>query len=223
MTPSALLFDLDGVLVDSRAAITECINHALTGHGLPRRSPESLYRFIGPPSAAAFAEITGAPPGSPLVASCVAAYRSRYAVTSLRDTTVIPGVEEVVTRLARDFRLAVATSKPLAFAEPLLEALGLRPLFTAVAGPDVTVQGEDKSRTIARALVALGHPEKAVMIGDRSFDILGARAHSLPSIGVTWGVGDRRELEAAGADAIIEKPGELPGAATCLLNDSRRW
>ena len=217
---SALLFDLDGVLVDSRAAITESINHALAEQGFPPRPPESLHRFIGPPLAAAFAELTGVPAVSPVVASCVASYRSHYAAESLRATTVIPGVGEAVAALAADFRLAVATSKPLAFAEPLLEALNLRPLFTVVAGPEVTVQGEDKARTIAKALVALRHPERAVMIGDRSFDILGARAHSLRSIGVTWGIGDRGELEAAGADTIIEKPAELAVAATRLLNES---
>jgi phosphoglycolate phosphatase len=216
-TASALLFDLDGVLVDSRTAITACMNHALAEHGLPSLSPDLLRRFIGPPLATAFVEMTGAAADSALVASCVGAYRRRYAVASLRDTTVIPGVTEVVASLARHFRLAVATSKPTAFAEPLVEALGLRHLFAAVVGPDMKVQGEDKGRTIAKALAVLGGPGRAVMIGDRSFDILGARANSLPSIGVTWGIGDREELEAAGADAVIDKPTELPAAATRLI------
>lgn len=215
---AALLFDLDGVLVDSRVAITDCINHALAEHGLPGRSPESLRRYIGPPLAAAFVEMTGEAPDSALVASCVAAYRSRYATASLRDTTVIPGIAETVASLARHVRLAVATSKPVAFAEPLLQQLGLRRFFTAVAGPDATVQGEDKAQTIAKALAALGHPERAVMVGDRSFDILGARARAIRSIGVTWGIGGREELEAAGADTVINTPAQLPGAATRLLN-----
>lgn len=218
----ALLFDLDGVLIDSRIAITDCINHALAEHGLPRRPPEALRRYIGPPLATAFVELTGEAPDSALIASCVAAYRSRYATASLRDTTVIPGVAEVVASLARHVRLAVATTKPAAFAEPLLQKLGLRHFFIAVAGPDVTVvEGEDKAQTIAKALAALENPERAVMVGDRSFDILGARARSLRSIGVTWGIGDREELEAAGADAVIDAPAELPAAATRLLNGAR--
>jgi phosphoglycolate phosphatase len=163
---SALLFDLDGVLVDSRVAITDCLNQALAEHGLPRCPPESLLRFIGPPLATAFVELTGEAPDSALVASCVAAYRRRYATASLRDTTVVPGVPDLVAGLARDFRLAVATSKPVAFAEPLLQTLGLRHFFTAVAGPDVTVAGEDKAQTIAGALAALGRPATAVMVGD---------------------------------------------------------
>jgi phosphoglycolate phosphatase len=217
---AALLFDLDGVLVDSRSAITGCINHALSEHGLPCRPPESLWQFIGPPLPTAFVAMTGHPPDSPLVASCVAAYRTRYVTASLRETTVMPGVVEVVAALAEQFRLAVATSKPRAFAEPLLEALGLRHFFTAVAGPDVNQESENKAQTIANALAALGNPESAVMVGDRSFDILGARAHSLRSIGVTWGIGDRDELVAAGADAVIDAPRELPGTATSLLHGS---
>jgi phosphoglycolate phosphatase len=214
---SALLFDLDGVLVDSRVAITGCLNHALAEHGLPCRAPEALQRFIGPPLAMAFVELTGEAPESALVSSCVAAYRTRYATASLRDTTVIPGVAEAVAGLARHFRLAVATSKPVAFAEPLLESLGLRHFFTAVAGPDLQPQSEEKAQTIAKALAELGHPERAVMVGDRSFDILGARLHSLPSVAVTWGIGSREELEGAGADAVIDHPAQLFGAAVALL------
>lgn len=215
---SALLFDLDGVLVDSRVAITSCINHALVEHGLPRRSPDSLQRFIGPPLATAFVEMTGETLDSALVASCVAAYRSSYAAASLRDTTVTPGIAEMLPRLAGHFKLAVATSKPLAFADPLLRTLGLRHFFSAVAGPDLQTQTEDKAQTITKALAALGRPELAVMVGDRSFDILGAHAHSLLAIGVTWGIGGRAELEAAGADAVIDKPSELLAAACGLLN-----
>lgn len=214
---SSLLFDLDGVLADSRAAITGCLNHALAEHGLPCRTPEELVRFIGPPLAAAFAELTGEGPESALVSSCVAAYRTLYATASLRDTTVVPGIAEVLARLAREFRLAVATSKPLAFAEPLLESLGLRRFFSAVAGPDLRAEIEEKAQTIAKALAALGHPEWAVMVGDRSFDILGARRHSLPCVGVTWGIGTREELEDAGADAVIDNPAQLPAVAAALL------
>jgi phosphoglycolate phosphatase len=215
---SALLFDLDGVLVDSRVAITGCLNHALAEHGLACRAPEALQRFIGPPLAAAFAELTGQAPGSALVSSCVEAYRTRYATASLRDTTVMPAVAETLAGLAPHFRLAVATSKPVAFAEPLLESLGLRHFFSAVAGPELRPQSEEKAQTIAKALAKLGRPERAVMVGDRSFDILGARLHSLPSVGVSWGVGSREELEGAGADVVIDHPAQLFAAAVALLS-----
>lgn len=217
----SVLFDLDGVLVDSRAAITGCINHALVEHELSARPAETLHRFIGPPLAVAFAELTGHPPDSALVASCLGSYRARYVNASLRDTVVTPGIDTALGELAQLHQLAVATSKPLAFAEPLLSALGLRPFFAAVAGPDLSVQGESKANTIAAALRMLGHPKRAVMVGDRSHDIVGADANSLPAIGVTWGIGSTEELREAGAGSIVDIPAELPTSVKQLLRNAR--
>lgn len=216
----AVLFDLDGVLVDSRAAITGCINHALVEHEFAARPPESLHRFIGPSLADAFAELTDHPSESAVVASCLASYRARYVEASLRETIVTPGIEIALGELAQRYRLAVATSKPLAFAEPLLSALELRPFFAAVAGPDLSVQGESKASTIATALRMLGDPVRAVMVGDRSHDIVGARSRSLPCIGVTWGIGSTKELREAGANAIVEVPVELAAGVDQLFTDA---
>ncbi|MGP0100498.1 MAG: HAD family hydrolase [Solirubrobacteraceae bacterium] len=124
---SAVLFDLDGVLVDSRVAISRCIAHALDAQGFPQPSLESLERFIGPQLTLAFAELTGHPEDSPVVLACLASYRARYRVASLRETLVFSGVPAALETLAASYRLAVATSKPLAFADPLLTALGLSP------------------------------------------------------------------------------------------------
>jgi phosphoglycolate phosphatase len=215
---AGVLFDLDGVLVDSRAAITSCINHALLEHELPVHPPEALYRYIGPPLACAFAELTGHPAGSALVAACVSSYRSRYADVSLSATVVIPGIDRVLAGLAGRYRLAVATSKPVEFAEPLLRAVGLRSYFTAVAGPALSIGGETKASTIAAALERLGRPRQAVMVGDRSYDVVGAHAHAVPSIGVSWGIGSVAELRQAGAGSIVNAPGELPAAIARLLS-----
>lgn len=215
-----VLFDLDGVLVDSRAAITGCINHALVEHEFAARPPESLHRFIGPSLADAFAELTDHPSESAVVASCLASYRGRYAEASLQETVVTPGIEIALGDLSQRYRLAVATSKPLAFAQPLLSTLGLRPFFTAVAGPDLSLQGESKTATVATALRMLGHPKRAVMVGDRSHDIVGAQSNSLPSVGVTWGIGSIKELRDAGADSIVVAPAELSESVRRLLLDA---
>jgi phosphoglycolate phosphatase len=212
----AVLFDLDGVLVDSRAAISGCINHALAMHGLAERAEATLHRFIGPPLAVAFAELTAHASDSPLVVSCIGSYRDRYADVSLRETAVIPGITDALETLRQRHRLAVATSKALQLAEPLLAAVGLREFFDVVAGPDLKAHLEDKSATIGKALATLD-PDRAVMVGDRSFDIVGARAHALPAIGVTWGIGDRHELTSAHADTIIDAPADLPGAIDLLM------
>src|SRR6185312_4893158 len=98
------------------------------------------------------------------------------------------------------------------------EAMGLRAHFDVVAGPDLSARAEDKTETLGRALHTLG-PTRAVMVGDRSFDVSAAHAHGLPAIGVTWGIGTPGELHDAGAERTIDRPDELPGAAAVLLDD----
>lgn len=213
-----MLFDLDGVLVDSRAAIAHCMNHALANRGHPRKPESELLRFIGPPLAVAFAELTSEAVQSAAVAACVSAYRDVYADVSLRDTRVFAGIRNALTELAARHRLAVATSKPAAFAEPILVALGLRDHFQVVAGPTLGALAEPKTATIGRALGELG-ATSAVMVGDRSFDVRGAQDHGLPSVGVTWGIGSADELVAAGADLMVDTPAELPAAVAALIGE----
>ena len=209
----AVLFDLDGVLVDSRAAIGGAMNHALLSRGHARRPDAELHRYIGPPLLGAFAELTGEPLDSAEVTALALAYRERYAVTSLEETLVTPGIPAVLEALGRDHTLAVATSKPRAYAVPLLEAVGLRRHFAFVAGPELDAYMEPKATTVRTALDATGEP--AVMVGDRSHDIAGARANGIPVVAVTWGIGDAEEL--AGADALVATPEELPAAVERLL------
>jgi phosphoglycolate phosphatase len=207
---TAVIFDLDGVLIDSRVAITHCLNRALAEHGLPEHPPADLYRYIGPPQAGAFAELVGEPPDSPLVRACIATYRECYAATAPANTQVFDGIPQALDALAAEHRLAVATSKMRPFAEALLRGFGLRERFAAVAGPELDAT-DDKTATVAAALAALG-PTRAVMVGDRSFDMIAARAHGIPGIGVAWGIGSRAELEAAGASRIAAAPAALPQA-----------
>jgi phosphoglycolate phosphatase len=210
---TAVIFDLDGVLVDSRAAISGAMNHALDANGHLQRPAGDLYRFIGPPLATGFAELTGQPLHSDAVVACVASYRERYAVSSLTETEIFAGIPEALEELSRDHRLAVATSKAQALAEPLLATLGLRERFEVVVGPDLSHRVEDKAATIARALAAL-RAERALMVGDRSFDVAGAHANGLRAIGVTWGIGSADELTAA--DALVDDPLDLPTAVAAL-------
>jgi phosphoglycolate phosphatase len=214
----AVLFDLDGVLVDSRLAISRAINHALAFQGHRERPVAELHRFIGPPLAVAFAELTGEPVDSTAVAACVTAYRERYAVSSLSQTEVVPGIPETLDALVQQgHRLAVATSKALGLAEPLLTALGLRERFEVVAGPDLSGGVEDKTATVSTTLHALGGPDRAVMVGDRSFDIVAAHANGIAAVGVAWGIGTATELATARADALADAPSALPAIIRTLL------
>jgi phosphoglycolate phosphatase len=211
MTPAAVLFDLDGVLIDSRVAIVRCIQHGLRENGAPVPEAAELERFIGPPLIDAFAELAGAE----LVPACLAAYRERYVWSSLEETTVVPGAAEALAEVAARVPVAVATTKPRAFAEPLCERLGLMPSLRAVVGPEFDAPEEVKTTTVRRALEALGLAPgaDAPLVGDRSHDAEAAHANGIRCVGVLWGIGDEAELRAAGANPIISAPTQLPAAA----------
>jgi phosphoglycolate phosphatase len=202
----AVVFDLDGVLLDSARAIIGCINDALEELGEPRRPPADLRRFVGPPLAEGFAELVGPERAGELVV----AYRTRYTTASLEHTTVFPGMVEVLEELGADRPLAVATSKPLEYSGPLCDHLGLTPHFEVIEGPSMA-EIEPKTDTLRRALDRLGLAPgaDAPMIGDRLHDVEAALANGMRCIGVLWGFGTEEELRAAGADAIAAEPAEL--------------
>jgi phosphoglycolate phosphatase len=195
------------VLADSTVPITSCVARTLQELGHGERSREQLLAFIGPPGRVGFAELIGEPPDSAAVDAAVSRYRELYAV-ALRDTPTYPGVPEAVRVLHDDgWTLAVATSKPARYAEPVLEAIGLRDAFSTVAGPrdDGTA---DKSHTVKEALDAVGG-RAAGLVGDRRYDVEAAHAHGLRALGALWGFGSREELERAGADLFLAHPSEL--------------
>jgi phosphoglycolate phosphatase len=210
VSPAAVLFDLDGVLVDSRVAITNCLNFGLEAVGMPARSRDELAPWIGPPLIHAFSELAG-----PAVArDALDAYRERYASSSLEETLPVPGALEALAAIAATTPTALATSKPRAFALPLCERLGFARHLDVIEGPSLEDIAETKAQTVARALAGLGLAPgaDAVLVGDRRHDVEGAHANGIRCIGVLWGIGDRAELEAAGADAVIGSPSDLPGS-----------
>ena len=204
--PDGAVFDFDGVIVDSRAPVRAAVNEALAAHGFARRTAAELDRFIGPPVLAAFAELIGEPEDSAAVAACAVTYHREYERVYLTQTTLVEGIGAVLGAL--DLPLALATAKQAEFTIPLLEALGLGARFAAVCAADKSALHERKAMLVERALrgLAVG---RAVVVGDRSFDVEAAIENGVPAIGVTWGIGDRAELERAGADVIVERPGEL--------------
>lgn len=205
----AVLLDLDGTLADSPAGIVAALNQTLLALGLPARSAAELRPFIGPPLHHTFGALLGRDRDDPSLDAVIAGYRARYATLMLAYTPLYPGIPAALDALrAAGCTLAVATSKARPLAEQLVEGLGLAGRLDAVCGP-VPPARDDKATTIGQALAALGDPVRAVMVGDRSHDVEGARLHGLPCVGVLWGVGDRAELEGAGASALCETPDRL--------------
>lgn len=209
----ALLFDLDGVLVDSRAPIAGSINHALAQLGLAPQPEALLYPRIGDPLYGVFADLLAEQGADPARApDGMRLYREVYRELSLSQTRMVSGMADLLPALAARYPLAVATSKPVEFARPILERLGVAGCFREVLGPALALtQAEPKRETARRALAALGLPPgaRAALVGDRHHDVSAARALAIGAIGVTWGIGSESELREAGAQWLVDTPDAL--------------
>jgi phosphoglycolate phosphatase len=213
MPRAVVFFDLDGVLVDSRRGITDCMNRVLSERSLATYDPGDLERVIGPPSQESFATLLAERGGDlAWVPQCVARYRELYATAAIDGGTELqPGIVALLDALSQRFVLAVATSKPLSFAEPILASLGIRDAFRSVTGPTPETDGETKSETLRRAIDSTGdvNVRQSWMIGDRYHDVRAAIDNGVAPIGVTWGFGSERELCDAGATKIAHDTREL--------------
>jgi phosphoglycolate phosphatase len=139
----------------------------------------------------------------------VVAYRAEYERMASSQTAVVEGVPAALEALRRRHRLAVATTKPLEIARPLLAGLGLDRFFAGVFGPSLHARSESKLITLRRAAEALKPLESLALVGDRKFDVLAARDVNIAAVGALWGYGSRDELEDAGAHVLVSEPADL--------------
>ena len=198
-----VLFDLDGTLTDPGLGITNSVAYALKRWNIEVQDRKALYRFIGPPLQDSFQEYYGFSAEDAMRA--VDVYREYFREKGLFENEVYPGVEEMLKALkAQGKTLIVATSKPEVFAIRILKHFQLDGYFTVIAGATMDSSRSRKGDVIAYALKEAGVTDlsKAVMIGDRKHDIIGAKQNGLDSIGVLFGYGDREEMEKAGATYI---------------------
>ena len=204
------LFDLDGTLTDPGLGITNSVAYALGKYGITVEDRRELYPFIGPPLRQSFSEFYGF--DEEKTKEAVAFYREYFSEKGLFENEVYEGIPEVLSQLKQaGKKLLVATSKPEEFTNRILEHFGLAEYFDFVAGATMDDTRNEKADIIAYALEQIADADKSkiVMVGDRKFDILGARENGIDSIGVLYGYGSRTELEEAQATHIVEKPEEL--------------
>lgn len=207
MSQKAILFDLDGTLTDSGEGIMKCAKLALDHYGIEVANFEDLRVFVGPPLQDTFVKF-GIPAEEAMEA--VRVYRSRYQTVGKFENTPYPGIEEMLKKLQEGgFKLYVATSKPETTSVEILEHFGLAKYFDRICGATMGTSRSSKASVIAYLLEQCGRAEQLVMVGDTAFDVIGAKTHNIPTIGVAWGYGEVAQMENAGAIAIANSVDEL--------------
>lgn len=208
-----VLLDLDGTLSESAPGITASVAAAYRALGLAVPTASELLSFVGPPLQDSL-RAHGVP--DDLVGAAITAYRVHYDAGALRETRAYPGVLDALRSLrAAGCTLLVATSKPQVRADPVCAYLGIDALVDGVHGAPPDDVPSSKALVIEAALASVPGHGPAVMVGDRSHDVVGAHLNGLPCLGVTWGYAVQDEL--ADADALVDDPADLAHAALDLL------
>jgi len=213
-----ILFDLDGTLTDPKLGITRSVQYALRALGIEEPSLDKLEPFIGPPLADSFREFYGLEEKQ--VVTAVAKYRERFSDKGIYENEIYPGTVRMLASLrAGGKKLAIASSKPTPFVERILDHFEIRAYFDYIIGSNMDGTRGKKEEVVEEALrqmlpAGMTTAEKkagVAMVGDRRFDIEGAREHGITSVGVSFGYAPEGELEQAGADHIVDTVEALAG------------
>lgn len=202
----AIVFDLDGTLVDSYEAITAGVDHARAAFGLPPIDPHEVRFAVGHGAEALLARYVGAA----RAAEGVRLFRGRYAQVLEQGTHALAGVVDALKALhERGYRLAVASNKPSDFTERILANLGVRERFGSVLGPEEAGAAKPDPAMIQRCLHELGAaPDQAVYVGDMVLDVESAQRAGVASVLVLGGSSTEGDLRATG-QVVLRSIGDL--------------
>ncbi len=207
MSYEYLFFDLDGTLTNPAEGLYNSVYYALERMDRERPPLDKMPTFIGPPLIEGFSTVCGMTEAEAERARDL--FREYYPVKGIFECSMYDGIPEMLeTLVLRGFRLVLATSKPEIFARRLLDHYGLSQYFTYAAGSLLDESRSQKAEVIAYAMETLGiaDPATCLMIGDRRYDVQGARACGMDTVGVLWGHGGEKELRDAGARALAHDP-----------------
>lgn len=202
-----ILFDLDGTLTDSAEGVINCAIVALKHFGLPIPQREEMSFMVGPPLRDSFLRL-GVKEDD--VELAVELYRQRYVPTGMFENAPYPGISALLAALKEEgHELYVATSKPETMATAILDKFHLSGYFDRIFGASLDGSRDTKDTVIAYLVEQLGPRENIIMVGDTSYDVLGAAVHGIKTIGVAWGYGKIEDMNNAGAIAIADSPAIL--------------
>lgn len=207
---AAVVFDLDGTLVDSRADIVSCCQHALRLHGLPPVDAARIVAAVGDGARLLLLRVTELSADDPALEALLTTYLSHYATAGYARSVLMPGALAALAALDH-LPLAIATHKPRATTLPLLAHLSLSDRFAVViTGDDIPRHKPHPDPLFAIARHLGLSPASLVMVGDSPPDILAGRAAGARTVGIPGCFLPRERLAAAAPDALLESLGELP-------------
>ena len=216
MKYTTVLFDLDGTLTKSEEGITRSALYACEKLGFTGHTQEEFKAFIGPPLYGSFREIVGMTHEQ--AEQAVEIYRERFSAVGWAENEVYPGIPALLRSLKKNgARAVIVTAKPEEFAVRIAQRFGLAPYLDAVIGTKFSVKHASKADLVAAAVERFGGT--CVMVGDRKYDVEGAKDNGIDSIGVCFGYGTEEELRQAGATHIAKTVDELTDV---LLGDAPR-
>ena len=213
----AILFDLDGTLIDSSEGITKSTQYALAHYGIIENDLSKFYKFIGPPLVASFKKYYDFPEEQAVEA--VAVYRERYNKIGLFECSLYPGVRECIEKLkAQGYLIGMASSKPEVSCRRILEHFGILELFDDVVGATFDGRIDTKEEVLNEVMRRWSDVPKDEMclIGDTMFDVEGANQVGIRTVAVTFGFGNVQEMVEAGAVAVCDDMEMLPDIVAAL-------
>ena len=206
-----ILFDLDGTLIEPKEGITKCVAYALEKLNIHVNNLDDLTVFIGPPLIDSF--MTYYHLTKEEADQAVKYYRERFKERGVIECELYPHILDILKEIKKlDKKIILATSKPEIFARKILERFDISKYFELIVGATLDGSRGEKSGVIEYALNEAGVKDlkEAIMVGDRKFDILGAKKNNIDSVGVTYGY-------AVGSELIESKPTYLINNITELI------
>lgn len=211
-----ILFDLDGTLTDSGLGITKAAQYALKEFGIDEPDISRLGFFVGPPLDRSFMDFYHMDHDTMLKA--VKKFREYYGVTGIYENELYPGIDDMLSAVkSQGVILAVASSKPQVHVHTVLEHFNIKQYFDVIVGAELDGTRTDKKEVLAEVFKQLSemsgnedfNKTNTAMVGDRFYDVVGAKEHNVYSIAVKYGYYQGNELEEAGADTIVDTVADL--------------
>ncbi len=207
MSNKVFLFDLDGTIIDSSKGITNAVKYSLNILGYEIPNQEILNKFIGPPLDDSYSKYFGM--DEVICNKAIKYFKKYYESQGMYELKIYDDLEELLSKLSKRHKLYVATSKDEKNANKIIKNLKIDKYFNYIAGASLET-GRSRKEDVIKYLLQREKENlknnEIIMVGDTKFDIIGANANQMKSIGVLYGFGTREELENENATFIVEKP-----------------